>query len=74
MTFWGIVAVPKGVFNGMVWFKNKVPIWFNKFVDAMPFMERVDDEIVPPKTWSFFGAKKSEGDQDGAEKKKGWMK
>ena len=74
MIFWGIVAVPKGVFNGMVWFKNKVPIWFNKFVDAMPFMERVDDEIVPPKTWSFFGAKKSEGDQDGAEKKKGWMK
>ena len=74
MIFWGIVAVPKGVFNGMVWFKNKVPIWFNKFVDAMPFMERVDDEIIPPKTWSFFGAKKSEGDQDGVEKKKGWMK
>jgi hypothetical protein len=58
ITLRGMVAVPKGIFRGMVWFKNRVPVWWNNVVDSMPSVEKVEEEeeevvLSTPSTQAF---------------------
>ena len=41
-----VAAAVRNTFQGLVWFKNKVPIWLNNLADKMPFLERFEDAVV----------------------------